>query len=215
MTLVLPEYRPTLRDELARLPRAVGWVVAGLLALLGAGLLALLLKPGDDGVDYVQRAPIEFNFRHGEGFDRAPRDGDTFVRLVRRREDALFLDSFAVAALALPAYEGDVGGLLPVLAEGEIAALRRTYREFELTEEGKARINEVPGYSVGFRARTGRRRLYGRVVLLPEPVPNPRRGVRLVMLSTPAAGVSKASDIGSRGPTKTPYRTFRFGTEKP
>jgi hypothetical protein len=123
-----------------------------------------------------------------------------------------------------------VSGLLPVYADREIAALRRRFpKEFELTREGKARVNQVPGYDAQFRARIGERRLFGRLVLLPRPAAgedlvNPtgelendrsRTGVRILMLSTPAAGAVRPRDVGARGNLKTPFRSLRFGTEGP
>ena len=157
----------------------------------------------------------------------APRAPE-LVRLERRR-GGLYLESFAVEPLALPPFRGDASGLLPVYAEREIAVLRRRFAPFELMREGKARVNQVPGYEVQFQARLGRRRLFGRVVLLPEPAPgedlaNPsgvlenaraRRGVRLVLLSTPAGGSVHAFDVGAHGDLKTTFRSFRFGTEGP
>jgi hypothetical protein len=213
--LVLPEHRPTLGEELARLRRGAAALVVVVAAVMLVALVVLLLRGQDDGVDYVQAEPIAFNFRAPPELRPARREGGEYERLVRRRADGLFLDSFAVAALELPAYRGDPGGLLPVFADREIARLRAEFSRFELLQEGKARINEVPGYMVGFRARMGRRLLLGRVVLLPEPVPAPRRGVRLEVVSTPAAGVGNVDDVVSQGAAKMPYRTFRFGTEKP
>lgn len=84
----------------------------------------------------------------------APREGEP-LRLEARRGD-LFLQSFAIEPLRLPAYEGDVGGALPVIAAREIQALRRRFAEFELVQE--TRVNEVPAYSILFRARIGERR---------------------------------------------------------
>ena len=52
-------------------------------------------------------------------------------------------------------------------------------------------------------------------MLLPQPVPGARDGVKLVMLATPTGGADKARDVGTRGELKTPYRSFRFGTEGP
>jgi hypothetical protein len=178
-------------------------------------VLAWWLWPEDDGTDVVVERPIAFNLRYPASYERLPaRDGE-MLRLERRREDGLFLDSFAVEQLSLPAYEGDVAAQLPVYADREVDALRGQFADFELVEEGKARINEVPGYVIAFRARQGERRIYGRVVLLPEPVPGTRRGVRIAMLATPSAGVGTATDVGVVGAIKTPYRSFRFGTEKP
>jgi hypothetical protein len=195
-----------------RLLRVVVWVVGALLVL---GFLAWWLWPEDDGVDVVVERPIAFNLRYPPQYERLPVSGGELLRLERRRDDGLFLDSFAVQELELPAYEGDVAAQLPVYADREIAGLRARYDDFELVEEGKARINEVAGYLISFQARQGERRLYGRVVLLPEPVPGTRRGVRIGMLVTPSAGAGTATDVGVRGAIKMPYRSFRFGTEKP
>jgi hypothetical protein len=223
---VLPEHRPTLADLLRRAPR---WAVRGLLVLVPVvvALAALVLRSSDDGVDHVQRSPLEFNFRYPTTMRPVARGAGELVHLERRR-GGLFLDAYAVSLLRLPPYEGDASGVLPVHADREIAALRRRHAGFELAQEGKARINQVPGYEVVFRARLGQRRLYGRLVLLPEPTEEvdpdaeetlatagSRRGVRLLLLSTPAAGAFRPTDVGARGQLKTPYRTFRFGTEKP
>ncbi len=141
-----------------------------------------------------------------------PRAGE-LLRLERRSGGRL-LDSFVVEPLRLPAYTGDVGGVLPIVADRELAALRRRFPGLEPVQEGKARINKVAGYTMAFRA-SRRPRLYGRVVLLPQPVPGARDGVRLLLLATPEAGAGNARDVGVRGLVKLPYRTFRFGTEAP
>lgn len=214
---VLPQFRPTLAELLqARLGRRLTAAVLalGLLILVAAaGFVAL--RSSDEGTDLVQRTgPVQFNLRYPEALSRiAPRKGE-ILRLEARRGD-LFVQSFVVSPLRLAAYRGEVGGFLPLVAPREIDALRRRFSEFELVQDGKTRVNETPGYSVLFRARLGRRRLYGRSIMLPEPAPGSRQGVRLLLLATPAGGVSKAADVGVRGVIKRPYRTFRFGTERP
>ena len=45
-------------------------------------------------------------------------------------------------------------------------------------------------------------------------MPGARDGVKLLMLATPKAGAGKARDVGTSGRLKTPYRSFRFGTER-
>jgi len=232
--LVLDEHRPTLADlarpRLARAPRWVRWALAALAVLVVAVVAWRVLAPGSGGeTHYVSKAPIAFNFRSPNSMRRvAPRTPE-LIRVERRR-GSLFLDSFAVEPLSLPPFRGDVSGLLPVYADSEIAALRKRFpREFELTREGKARVNAVPGYDVQFRARLGARRLLGRLVLLPEPAAGEnladpsgelenarsRRGVRLLMLATPVSGAVRPRDVGARGDLKTPFRSFRFGTQGP
>ena len=184
--------------------------------MLVAAAAWLVLRRADPPgqTSYVVREPVAFNLRAGDVLVRRPARGDELLHLERRRGD-LFLQSFAVAPLALAPYRGEAGGVLPIAADREIEALARRWPEFELVQEGKTRINEVPGYAIVFQARLGERRLFGREVLLPEPRPGARGGVRLLILATPAAGVSRATEVGVRGVTKTPYRTFRFGVTPP
>jgi hypothetical protein len=232
--LVLEEHRPTLADllrpRLARAPRWVRWALAAVAVLVVLLVAWRVFAGGSAGeTHYVHRGALEFNFRYPDAMHRAPARAPELVRVERTRK-GLFLDSFAVEPLALPPFQGNVSGLLPVYADREIAALRKRFPDdFEPAREGKARVNQVPGYDVQFRARLGERRLFGRLVLLPRPAEgedlvNPtgelendrsRTGVRILMLSTPAAGTVRPRDVGARGNLKTPFRSFRFGTEGP
>ena len=213
---VRPEHGPTLGEVLPARWRRPLLALAALLVLAG---VLLGLRSTTDGVDVVRTSPLPFNFHHSDRLAQVdPRPGE-IVRL-EREVNGKFNQSFAVLPLSLPAYSGDVGGVLPTVADGEIDRLRQAYAEFELVEEGKARINDVAGYQIVFRGRIeGDRRLYGRLVLLPEQIDGepaaPRRGVRLLVESTPSAGVGRAEDAGVRGLNKRPFRSFRFGTEKP
>ena len=214
---VLTDFRPTLGELLRpRLGRRLTTAVLGLgLVAVMAAVGFIALRSEEDATDVVQRTgPVQFNLRYTDGLERVTPRGEELLRLEARRRD-LFVQSFVVSPLKLPPYSGEVAGFLPLFAAREIDALRDRFSEFELVQDGKTRINEAPGYSVLFRARLGRRRLYGRYILLPEPVPGSRDGVRLLLEATPAGGVSKAADVGVRGVIKRPYRTFRFGTERP
>jgi hypothetical protein len=212
--LVLDRHRPTLGDLLAPRPRWVRRAVAAIAALVALALLARVLAPEQRGIEVVVRDAPAFNLAHPAELVREPPAGEEVLRLVRRR-GPLFVQSFAVRPLTLPAYRGEVSGILPIAADREWASLERRFARLELVQEGKTRVNEVPGYQLLFRARLGARRLFGRVVLLPEPVAGARRGWTLELLATPAAGVSRAADVGVRGVIKQPYRTFRFGEEAP
>ncbi len=214
---VLPEFRPTLTELLyPRLGRRLtaGMLGLGLVILVAAFGLRLLSSDGD-ATNVVQRTgPLQFNLRYTDGLDRIEPRGNELLRLEARRGD-LFVQSFVVSPLKLPPYRGEVAGFLPLFATREVDALRDRFSAFELVQDGKTRVNDVSGYSILFRARLGQRRLYGRYILLPGPIPGSRDGVRLLLEATPAAGVSKPADVGVRGIIKRPYRTFRFETERP
>jgi hypothetical protein len=219
--IVAPEHRPTLREELAPLPRAARWAVLGVLVLLALFVLFKLTEETTaEGKVVVREAPIAFNVRVPPGMSQATPGPGQWLRLERPGRD-----SFEVEPLRLPAYKGDVGGVLPVVASRELDALRQRFPALEPVEEGKARINTVAGYSLAFRA-SRKPRVYGRLVLLPQPAERSgdepsgpagagRDGVKLLLLANPEAGADKASDVGVSGQLKTPYRSFRFGTEAP
>lgn len=206
--LVAPSHRPTLQEELKGLPSRSRWAAIAILALLAlAAAVTLLRGSTEDGTRTVVREPIAFNLRYPDAMQRVK--DDNLFHLEREG-----LDEFIVEPLELPQYSGDVGGLLPVEGSRQVEALKQRFPQLELVEEGKVRINRAAGYSLVFRASRSPR-LYGRLVLLPEPVPGSRRGVKLLMLATPEGGADKARDVGTNGLLKTPYRSFRFGTEGP
>jgi hypothetical protein len=210
MPVVAPEHRPTLGETLAPLPRPARWAVLAVLGLILIGLvIALTGKATADGKRLVRETPLAFNLRLAPGMQEIKPAAGEWAHLERKGKD-----SFVVEPLQLPAYKGDVGGVLPVVAARELDALRKRFPALEPVEEGKGRINQAAAYSVVFRASRNPR-LYGRLVLLPQTAPGARDGVKLLLLANPAAGAGKASDVGTRGQLKTPYRSFRFGTEAP
>ena len=211
MATVAPEHRPTLREELAPLPAPARWAVLGALVLTLAVVAAALIGGGSraEGRVIVREHPVAFNLRVPPGMTQLEPKAGELVRLERKGQD-----SIAVEPLSLPAYEGDVGGILPVVAARELDKLKQRFPGLEPVEEGKARINKAAGYSLSFRISRNPR-MYGRLVLLPQPVPGARDGVKLLLLATPKGGADKATDVGTRGLLKTPYRSFRFGTETP
>jgi hypothetical protein len=216
--LVAPEYRPTLREELARHRPATRWAVSGLLLAVALAFSVWAFVPHRKGVFYVHRPAPTFNLRYAPVFERLQPQRDEILH-IRRRAGGRTLDAFAVSRLRLPPYRGDPGGLLPVYAEQVLGELRAAYPGLKLVEEGKARVNLVPGYSILFRAGRGPDRMFGREVLLPEPAADPARptrsGVRMSLRTWKGSGVADPRRLGAAGWLKTPYRSFRYGTEAP
>jgi hypothetical protein len=211
--VVLEEFRPTLNDELhgrrARRP------VIAVLVLIVIAVLALLVRKSEQPGTHVvvKRGPVAFNLRYTGPLKRIPAGPGELLHLEWRKQGVVQA-SFVVEPLKLPAYTGDVSGAYPIQATKDQDALRARFPAMEPVEEGKARVNTVAAYSSTFRASRSPR-LYGRVVLLAAPTPGGRDGVRIVMLQTPDGGADVADDVAAHGILKTPYRTFRFGTEGP
>jgi hypothetical protein len=217
---VKPELGPTLPQLLrpwwrrASLPVRVAAGAAVVLVLV-ALILGAVGGATSDETHVVVEEPTAFNLRYGPTLDRVDPEAGELLALESRRGD-LFLQSFRVTPLQIPSYQGQAAGELPVVAERLKARLARRFADFRLVEEGRMRINEVPGYEVVFAARSeDDRRLYGRWVMMLPDEPGARRGVTLELLGTPAAGIPNAEQIGDEGQLKLPMRSFRFGTETP
>ncbi|MDQ3769360.1 MAG: DUF1795 domain-containing protein [Actinomycetota bacterium] len=213
-TLVKPGFGPSGPELLRRLPRPVRAALA-VLALLLAGLVGWWATLGASAGEtwVVVEEPFTFNLTHGEDFERVGRE-DAALVLERYRDDGLFVSSFTVKELTLPPYRGLASGMLPLYATAHIAQLRESLEGFELVQEGKTRINFVPGYEVVFRAARGERTVYGRDVFLVPEVPGQREGALIELRATPASGTPNPESLGAVGSIKQPYRSFRFGTER-
>jgi hypothetical protein len=210
---VRPEFGPTLpafaRARLGALSPLAKVAIAAFVVAIAVGVFAGVRAVSD--LHYVATKPFEFNLRHSRALPVvAPRRGE-LLRLEQHR-GGRFVQSFALKRIALPAYRGDSGGILPILATRLIDAGPRRYAGFELSQEGRARVVKAAAYSFTFRARLGKRSLLGRIVLLPRPGAHPREAVLMELLATPSAGVGTPEDVGALGLTKAPFRTFRYGT---
>ncbi|MEA2138554.1 MAG: hypothetical protein QOG56_1704 [Solirubrobacteraceae bacterium] len=215
MTVVKPQYGPTLPQLVRTLPRASQAAVVALAALLiaAAVLLAIRARPDEQNA-IVRRAPTPtFNLTYGPQLQRVSRPGALFALL--RERNGLFLDSYVVRPLELPPYRGAAGGTLPVYAVHDLQRLRRRYGAFELAGDGRTRINNAIGYQLVLRARRGGRTLYVRhMLLVPDKPEGARRGIVVELESTPAAGTPNAVGIGNAGPLKQAMRSLRFGTSR-
>lgn len=205
---VLARYRPTLRDELARRPRLRPLVAAlAALALVAAAGIAWHVR--HTGVEVSGKAPFAYRFRRPATLHPRPPAPGELVRLEQRRHGRV-VNEFVVSPLRLPPYTGDPAGVLALLAQRDLAALRARYPGLELVSEAFAKIAGMPGHELRFRI-PGTHRRYGREMLLPRPVPGARDGVRLLAIAEGSADVGGAGDVGVHGALRLPYRSFRFG----
>jgi hypothetical protein len=213
VSVVKPQYGPTLPQLVRRLPRAGQAAVVVLAVLLLAAAIAVTLASRPDETHVIVRGQTTFNLAYGPQLQRVSERGALFA--LRRSRRGLFLDSYVVRPLRLPPYRGAAGGLLPLYSVAYVKGLRKRYGDFDLVLEGRTRINNGIGYQLVLRAKLGRRTLYVRhLLLVPDDPEGARRGVIVELQSTPAAGTPNAVGIGNAGPLKQAMRSFRFGTSR-
>jgi hypothetical protein len=214
--LVRPEYGPSLPALLEarlRVPRRVTIAVAVALLVL-AGVVVLLAAGGGD-TRYVNHDKPVFNLRYaGDALRHQTPPPPGWALVLDAHRGGKFVQSLAVKPLTLPPHRGGISSFLPVYADAYERALARSLTNFKAVDEGKARINDAPGYQITYTADRGGRAVFGRdVLLVPEDVPGAREGVVMRLLQTHAAGVHDARFVGTAGAIKKPYRSFRFGTD--
>ncbi len=207
------EYRPTLAQLLApswhRASRAVRLLVMAGAAALVVGVVALTLTLLPAHISYGGPVPFSFSYR---GLHRVAPQAGADVQVERRSTSGRLLDSFAVAPLKLPPYEGGLSGELPLYAVGYIHALSTKYAGFELQGEGKTRVNTAPAYNIYYSVLVAGQRVYGRDVLLVPERPGAREGVSIRMLTSPLSSRQVTSPllVATAGLLYKPLRTFSF-----
>jgi len=216
---VQPAYGPTL-PEIAgpywrRLPR---W--ARIALLVGAVLLVVAIvvvaRRGAEPRDtIVVKSPLAFNLVYQA--DRLSRVAPLAGEELRLRSPAGTAAPalVTVRAVRLPPYSGDPAGTLPVFASGLITQMRRADPTFVLRSEGRARVNGQPGYQIQYQVTRNGQTVYGRRALLFEDKPGVRDGADITLLATRSPTIPNVDAVGSNGPTKLVYRSFRLGTERP
>jgi hypothetical protein len=218
MSVVREEFGPTLPElvgERLHVPVRTVWrglAAAGVVvALVLAWLLFVRDTPGQAGV--VVREPVTFNLIYTDAMRRvAPRAGET----LRLQSRAGAPQSFAVRPLRLAPYKGDVSATLTLLSARLIREMSATYPGFLWRGDGRVNINKQPGYQIVFQARIGGHTTYGkRVLLVAAPDPPPRAGLDITMLAQRSPAIPRADAVAANGSLKTPYRSLRFGTDRP
>jgi hypothetical protein len=211
---IKPEYGPTLGRLLSPRWRAARPLTRALVLAACAGAVALVIGAvlTLENAHYSHGGTLPFSFSYRSLYRVKPDPGD-YVKVVRHDADGGVEDSFAVGPLALPPYGGSLSGELPLYAAGYIRSLQLRYRDFVLRGEGKTRVNTVPAYDVFYTANVEGETMWGRDVLLLPETPGARRGVDIVMLTTPtsSAQVTSPLEVASAGVLLRPLKTFSVG----
>jgi hypothetical protein len=212
---VQPEYGPPLTvllRERAGVPAALTIALVVALVAIGA-LVMLLVRPGDEGTQLVHEGEPVFNVLYRtEDLRRAPPRAGELMRLEGStgRQSA----AITVRPLTLPAFRGDVShALLPVFASDHIERLRERLPGFRLVSEGRARVNDAPGYEVVFRFGAPGDLTYGSDVLL-VPGEDETDGAVVISLRRHVTGRLGAPAHELTASARKAYRSFRYGRDR-
>jgi hypothetical protein len=217
MTVVREEFGPTLPELLGpRLgvhTRTVWLALAAVAAVAVVVIAWLTLRPDPGRTAVVVREPITFNLLYTDVVRRAaPRAGEV-LRLQTRSGPP---QSLAVRPLHLPAYRGDVSATFALMSARLIDEMQAGYSGFVYRGDGRVSINKQPGYQIVFQARIGGRTTYGkRVLLVAAPDPQPHEGLDVTFLAARSPSVPNVDAVAATGALKIPYRSMRFGTDRP
>jgi hypothetical protein len=221
MSVVRPEFGPTLPELLGprvrALPRAAQLALAVLAALVVAALASFALRgTTDNRARAVVREPIAYNLVYPPSLRRVGAHAGETLRL-ETPPGVQAPQSFAVKAFRLPPYHGDSTGILTLMSANMITRMRAQYPGFVWRGDGRVNYNRQPGYEILFQAKIGGRTTYGRrTMLVPGGDTPPREGVDITMLAARSPAIPRVDAIGSAsGALKTAIRSFRFGTERP
>jgi hypothetical protein len=212
--VVLPEYGPGAAELIRRHlgPRAVAVVAAlAVVFLVGVGVL---IARSDDGLELLEHrsAPVfTLLYPPAQVHRTAPRPGE-LLRMTSRR-GALRM-AVTVRHLTLPPYRGSIAGLLPIYADRQARALAAGLPRFRALTDGKARLNDAPGYQLGYRYGPPNHRTQGIDVFV---VLNDgdREGVLLRYRQTNPPGGPNGPQRDLVKATRAAFRSFRFGLDRP
>ena len=219
MAVTRPELGPTLPGALRErfgIPPLATLVVAGVISVAAvAAILIALTGPTAPGEKVVHANPPVFNMLHPPALPSAEPHAGELMRFEGRR-DGLEV-SVVVRPLELPRFDGDVThGLLPVYADRFVEQEKRAMPGLELSQEGRARVNNGVGYEVGYLRNTAAERFLGRDVLLVPDDPLEGRGAVLLSLRQRKNSGEKLTppERNLAYIARKAYRSFRFGTER-
>jgi hypothetical protein len=213
--LLRPEFGPTLpelvsgRFSVSRRAVAIGAVIALI-------VLAVVIKVVvDDGREkFVVRGKPSYNVLYDPSLlHKATPQGDEQMRLVGKRPHVAV--ELTARPAKLPPFSGDViGGQLPLYTAQYAGRLEQQLPGFQLGDEGKARLNQAPGYQISYTSGTSGNPTFWREVWVMPKADEPDQTVVLRMRQT------FSGRPGPRGQallqaTKKAFRSFRFGTRRP
>jgi hypothetical protein len=217
VSIVREEFGPTLPELLGSrlgVPARKVWIALAAVGVVALAIVLLLtMRPTPGQTPVVVHKPVAFNLIYTDALRRHTARAGEALRLRSRTGPP---QSFVVHPLSIAPYKGDVSAQLALMSARMIQDMRKQYPGFIWRGDGRVNINKQPGYQIVFQAKIDGRTTYGkRVLLVVGPDPPPHSGLDLTMLAARSTAVPKVDSVGANGALKTPYRSLRFGTERP
>ena len=196
-----PPPRPP-RPRASRSPPRRSW---------SSALAALIATRAGDGLTKLEhRSAPQFTLLYPAGDVHRVKAGPGEIVRLRSGRGRLRHGRDDPAASRSRPTRGSVSGLLPVFADRQAAALARELPGFRFRTDGKARVNDAPGYQLRYRAGPPNRRTLGTDVLV-VPEDGDRDGVLLRFRQTNPPRALDEADKELVKATRKAFRSFRFG----
>jgi hypothetical protein len=202
-------------DRLPAIARRVGAVLA---LLVGVVIVALVLRTRDPSYSgSVGSAHFSVSWPRSMTREATP-GGD--LLLLRQSAGSGLVASFEVAPLRLPAYSGEISGLLPVLAINYERRLEQRYgARFTPWSLGRTRIINTAAFTFTYKlyVASDPAPYFGRVVFITAHLHGDRSGLILSLLQDPAT-LKQATEpakptpdaVGAGGPVQEPLQHLRI-----
>lgn len=215
------DYGPTLPELIRPQWRRAGrWgkaIVLIVVLALTAGVVAYYQSRVDpvEVVNHRGGGVPDFTFRYGaDDVRRLEPRGRELVRLESGRNGVLS-QRMVISPLDIDDRPGTISARLPLDAASFIERAAERYRGFRLVMEGRMRLNGIEAYQIVFTAQYQgpdrvERQLFGKIVLLPEMIERPERGLTIELLATTLSPISDPLAVGNRGVIKRPFRSLRY-----
>ncbi|MEO6497154.1 MAG: hypothetical protein ABIO51_06685, partial [Solirubrobacteraceae bacterium] len=190
----------------------VGAVALVLLAASGW----LLVQSMRDREHLVAAGPPTFNLVYAPSAlrERPVRNGE-LARLEGQLERVSVEITVRPVEIASATPDAFIGGELPAAAERRLDELRAIHGPIEVFDEGKSRISGLPGYQIGFGARTSSgKRLLGRDAYVFGDEPGAATGV-LLSLRRVVRGRQRTREEEFFDKAKEAFVSFAFGESQP
>ena len=221
MSVVRPEFGPTLPELLGPRVRALSRVaqiaLAAATAVILLALAAFALKGSrDNRAHAIVREPIAYNLVYPPSLQKVKPQSNETLRL-ESPHGTQAPQSFAVKPFTLPPYHGDSTGILTLMSANMITRMSKQYPGFIWRGDGRVNYNRQPGYEILFQTKLNGKTTYGRrTLLVPGGDTPPREGLDITMLAARSEAIPRVDAVGSAsGALKTAIRSLRFGTERP